>query len=143
MTDRYETALGLLADVLEPEYPEATTFLKSEEGQENCCIYMQAAEYADRCYSDAYEAAVNALWRKQGDFLEAGDFLNTRLVRAAYDDRVREEYRKADRETERAERDTADQRARLKEKLDRLVRDGVLSADEREELDRDRDSLPI
>ncbi len=84
MTDMYETALGLLVDVLEPEYPEAATFLKSEEAQENCCIYMQAAEYAGRCYSDAYDAAVDVLWGTQSDFLEAGDFLNSRIVRAAY-----------------------------------------------------------
>ena len=143
MTDICEIALEILADVLEPEYPEAATFLKPEEGRDGYHLCMQANEYCRDDYDIGYRGAVLALWGKQSDFLEAGDFLNTRKVRAAYYGRVQEKRRKADREAERAERDVADRRARFKEKLDRLVRDGVLSADEREELDRDRDSLPI
>ncbi len=84
-----------------------------------------------------YHAAVAALWYDEAPFGEAGDFLNSRTVRSAYRDRVREEVGKFQHEAEQAERKAADRRTRLKEKLDRLTRDGVLTKDEREDLDRD------
>ncbi len=112
MTDVCENALGLLADVLEPKFPDAAAFLKSPEGSSHHSWCMQA-----------------------------DDFLNSRTVRDAYYDRVREEVRKLEHEAERANRQAAERRASLKEKLDRLTRHGVLTKDEREELERDVEVL--
>ena len=138
MTDVYENVLRLLTDVLEPKYPDAATFLKSPEGSSTHAGFMQAdTECNYGLYDVAYRAAVNALWGDETAFGEAGDFLNSRIVRFAYYDRVREEVRKFDQETERANRQAAERRTSLKEKLDQLTRDGVLTKDEREELERD------
>ncbi len=136
MSNWDDAALGLLADVLEPEFPEAATFLKSEKGRDDHGICMQAHEEFGNCYDVAYRAAVSVLWGTQSDFQEAGDFLNSRNVRSIYFPWVAEERKKARIEVERAEREAAEHRARLKEKLDRLTRDGVLTSEEREELDR-------
>ena len=138
MTDFCENAIGLLADVLESRFPDAAAFLKSPEGWDTYTMRMQVN---DECgyglYDHAYHAAVGALWGDEAPFGKAGDFLNSRTVRSAYYDRVREEVGKFQHEAEQAERKAADRRTRLKEKLDRLTRDGVLTKDEREELDRD------
>ncbi len=142
MTDVYENALGLLADVLEPKFSDAATFLKSPEGSSHHSWCMQAdTECGYGLYDVAYRAAVNALWGDETAFGEAGDFLNSRIVRFAYYNRVREEVRKFDQEAERAKRQAAERRTSLKEKLDQLTRDGVLTKDEREELERDVEVL--
>ncbi len=150
MSDFYDTARGLLADVLEPEFPEAATFLKAEKGRQDHCAGMQALTTFSNDYDVAYHAAVNVLWlAQQSDFQEAGDFLNCRNVRSIYFGRVGEEMRKADLEVERAKRDEVERRKRLKEKLDGLTCDGVLNNEEREELDRSpyfdplRDEIPF
>ena len=150
MSDFYDAARELLADVLEPEFPEAAIFLKAEKGRQDHCAGMQALTAFSNDYDVAYHAAVNVLWlAQQSDFQEAGDFLNCRNVRSIYFGRVAEEMRKADLEVEQAKRDEVDRRARLKEKLDRLTRDGVLSNEEREELNRSpyldglRDEIPF
>ncbi len=150
MSDFYDTARGLLADVLEPEFPEAATFLKAEKGRQDHCAGMQALTAFSNDYDAAYHAAVNVLWlAQQSDFQEAGDFLNCRNVRSIYFGRVGEEMRKADLEVERAKRDEVERRKRLKEKLDGLTCDGVLNNEEREELDRSpyfdplRDEIPF
>ncbi len=138
MTDVYENALGLLADVLEPEFPDAAAFLKSPEGWDTYTTHMQLDdELGYGLYDNAYRAAVGALWGSEAASGEAGDFINSRTVRNAYYDRVGEEVRKIDQEAERAKRQAAERRTSLKEKLDRLTRDGVLTKDEREELERD------
>ncbi len=143
MTDVCKNALGLLADVLEPKFPDAAAFLKSRKGRETYGMHMQVNnEYGYGVYDDAYHAAVAALWYDEAASSEAGDFLNSRVVRKAYYDRVREEVRKSEHEAEQANRQAAEQRTRLKEKLDRLTRDGVLTKDEREELERD-DAVPF
>ena len=137
MSDFYDTARGLLADVLEPEFPEAATFLKAEKGRQDHCAGMQALTAFCNDYDAAYHAAVNVLWlAQQSDFQEAGDFLNCRNVRSIYFGRVGEEMRKADLEVEQAKRDEVERRTRLKEKLDRLTHDGVLTNEECEALDR-------
>ncbi len=142
MTDVCKNALGLLADVLEPKFPDAAAFLKSRKGRETYGMHMQVDyEHGYGVYDDAYHAAVDALWGDEATFGEAGDFLNSRTVRNAYYDRVREEGRKFDQETERANRQAAERRTSLKEKLDQLTRDGVLTKDEREELERDVEVL--
>ncbi len=136
MSDIHDATLGLLANVLEPAFPEAATFLKSEKGRQAHDLFMQADEEFGNRYGVAYHAAVSLLWRAQNDLQEAGDFLNSRDIRSMYFDRVGEEVRKADLEVERAERDEAESRTHLKEKLNQLTRDGVLTDQEREELDR-------
>lgn len=150
MSDFYDTALGFLADVLEPEFPEAATFLKVEKGRQDHCAGMQALTAFSNDYDAAYHAAVNVLWlAQQIDFQEAGDFLNCRNVRSIYFGRVGEEMRKADLEVERAKRDEVERRKRLKEKLDGLTCDGILNNEERMELDRSpyfdplRDEIPF
>ena len=143
MTVIYGNALGLLADVLDPEFPEAAAFLKSSKGTDTLCVTMQVNNrYGCGLYDDAYHAVVDTLWGDEAAFGEAGDFLNSRIVRNAYYDRVREEVRKLDHEAEQAERKAAERRTRLKEKLDRLTRDGILTKDEREELEHD-DPIPF
>ncbi len=142
MTDVCKNALGLLADVLEPKFPDAAIFLKSPEGSSHHSWCMQAdTECGYGLYDVAYRAAVNALWSDQATSGEAGDFLNSRTVRDAYYVRVREEVSKLEHEAERANRQAAERRTSLKEKLDRLTRDGVLTKDEREELERDVEVL--
>ena len=136
MSEFCDTALGFLTDVLETEYPEAAIFLRSEKGQDDHSLCMQAHDEFGNRFDTAYHAAVSALWWAQSDFQEAGDFLNSRNVRSIYFDRVGEEIRKAKLEVERAKRDEVERRTRLKEKLDRLTNDGVLTNEEREELDR-------
>jgi hypothetical protein len=132
MSDIHDAAL----DFLEPVFPEALIFLKSEKGRQAHNLFMQADEEFGNRYDVAYHAAVSILWRAKDDFQEAGDFLNSRDIRSMYFDRVGEEIRKADLEVERADRDEAERRTCLKEKLDQLASDGVLTNEERKELDR-------
>ncbi len=137
MSDFYNIAREFLADVLEIECPEAATFLKSEKGHRDHHMFVQLHEQQFGHRSDvAYRAAVSALQRAQSDFKEAEVFLNSRIARSTYFDRVGEEARKADLEVEQAKRDEVERRTRLKEKLDRLTHDGVLTNEEREALDR-------
>ncbi len=130
------TATGILVEILEPEFPEAVTHLKSEKGRHVQGVHMQYREVFNTSDDDAYHGAVHALWEAENDFQEAGDFLNSRNVRCIFNKRVGEEIRKADLEAERAKRDEAERRTRLKDKLDRLTRDGILSNEEREALDQ-------
>jgi hypothetical protein len=137
MSDFCDAALGFLTDVLEIECPEAATFFKSEKGRHDHFMFVKLHEQSSSDRSDvAYCAAVSALQRAQSDFKEAEVFLNSRIARSTYFDRVGEEARKADFEVEQAKRDEAERRTRLQEKLDRLTRDGILSKEEREELVR-------
>ncbi len=144
MTYSYVEPLELLIDVLEPEFPEAAAFFKSPEGQEVHSAELPGDKlFGNRHDNDAYHAAVRVLWRAQSDFQEAGDFLNSRISRYAFYGRVGEEIKKANLEVERVERDAAERRTRVKEMLDRLTRDGILTNEEREELDRwGNDDLP-
>ena len=137
MTYSYEYALEIVTDVLEPRFPDAVAFLKSPKGTDTLRWRMQANdELGCGFYDDTYHAAVDALWSDEAAFGEAGDFLNSRNIRSAYYERVREEIRKADFEKEQAERDETERRTCLKEKLDRLTSDGILTNEERKELDR-------
>ena len=135
MSNFDDTVTEILVEILEPEFPEAVTYLKSEKGREVQSIHMQYNEEFATPYDGAYHAAVGALWKAENDFQEVGDFLNSRNVRSIYYRRVGEEIRKVELEAERAERDEAERRTRLKDKLDRLTRDGILSNEEREALD--------
>ena len=137
MTDSYENALEILTDVLEPRFPDAAAFLKAPKGADALGWRMQVnTDFGCGAYDHVYHGAVEALWGDESDIGEAGDFLNSRIVRNAYYDRVREEIRKADLEIEQAERDETERRKCLKEKLDRLTSDGILTNEERKELDR-------
>ena len=137
MTNPYKIALGHLADVLEPEFPDAAAFLKSPKGWDIYTKSMPDDQSYCGYFETAHRAAVSALWDDEAAYGEAGDFLSSRANRDAYYDRVREEVRKIDQEAERANRQAAERRTSLKEKLDQLTRDGVLTKDERKELDRD------
>ncbi len=139
MSNFNATVTGILVEILEPEFPEAVTYLKSEKGRHVQGVHMQCREVFNTSDDDAYHGAVHALWEAENDFQEAGDFLNSRNVRCIFNKRVgekvRREIRRADLEAERAERDEAERRTRLKDKLDWLTRDGILSNEEREALD--------
>ncbi len=138
MTKLPQEALGHLADILEPEFPDAAAFLKSPKGRDICTKNMGLCGETGCGYRNAaYRAAVSALWDDEAAYGEAGDFLSSRAVRDAYYVRVREENSRRKREAERAAHKAAERWRRLNEKLDRLTRDGVLTKDEREELDRD------
>ncbi len=137
MSDFYNTARELLADVLEIECPEAAAFLKSGKGHRDHDMFVELHKQQSGHPSDvAYHAAVSAFQRAQSDFKEAEDFLKSRIAYSIYLDRVGEAARKADFEAEQAERGAEEHRNRLKEKLDRLTRDGILTNEERKELDR-------
>ena len=129
------TVTEILDEILKPEFPEAVTYLKSEKGPDDHSTHMQYNKILASRHDGAYLAVVGALWEAEKDFEEAGDFLNSRSVRSIYNERVGEEIRRADLEAERAERDETERRTRLKDKLDRLTRDGILSNEEREALD--------
>ena len=137
MYDPYENALEIVTDLLAPEFPEAAAFFKSPEGNKAHSAELPADKLFGNSYDDdAYHAAVRVFWRAQSDFQEAGDFLNSRNARNAFYGRVEEEIKKANLEVERVEREAAERGTRVKEMLDRLTRDGILTNEEREELDR-------
>lgn len=137
MTTPHKEALGHLADILEPDFPDAAAFLKSPKGWDICTTNMdRCGEFGCGYLNAAYRAAVSTLWDDEAAYGEAGDFLSSRAVRDAYYVRVREENSRRKREAERVSHKAAERRRRLNEKLDRLTRDGVLTKDERKELDR-------